>query len=104
MKKLTERAAWLLLAKACEKAAASRWDALPSPYECFGLCAAVQTLSNRASISPQTHAAMNNKISAAMRRAHRSAYLFATTWRGHFQRAKFCRKQAALLKRKKVRA
>lgn len=100
MKKLTERQAWLLLAKLWDKA---KPKSPSGTYAVFfndgsvsGLCACVGWINTNS----RTRCAMIDKIRTGGSAIHRP-YRWPRTLAGAKQRADFCRLQAKLCKRKK---
>ena len=103
MKKLlTQRQAWLLLAKAWRQAKEEppgRWSADVGYGVSYGLCPLINDLFNENRISEATFRSMDKKVP----RRKREVYAWPLTRAGARARAAFCRRQAAKLVKKKVK-
>ena len=97
---LTERQAWLKIAKACDEANDFGWFSVEGCRFC-GLCTAISRLD----ISDGTAARMERKIRSTWP-SERKRYAFRWTVdkTGATQRAAFCRKMARLCKPAKRKA
>ena len=84
-RKLTERQAWLKLARTFSKPRSERW-----PYN--SLCVSLSRLCRQGFITEDLVSRMVEKIQVEVRKRGRSVYLYPTSWRG--RRAAFCRNQA----------
>ena len=105
MKKLlTQRQAWLLLAKAWDKPKKSDGGYCIGRFE-FGLCQSIWNMETDRLIDKSTSESMQDKVSEGWNRKQYTMFRWpCNTVAGARARAAFCRKQAAkLVKRKKVK-
>lgn len=105
---MTERQAWLLIAKAWDKPRVFTDDgvliyfATIWKYKYCGLCPCVYVMEENERIDEFTRNSMLTKIESETRKkgAHHP-FIWPTTLSGAYQRAAFCRKQAAKLTKKR---
>jgi hypothetical protein len=106
MKKITTRAAWLHLAKAWDKAKGGE-DRFVRVYidhqRCLGVCHCLNFLRFSGAINADQWREMHEAINVKRRRLpNPDGYCWSLNKAGARARAKFCRKQAAKLKKKRM--
>lgn len=104
-KHMTEKQAWLCLAKLWDKPHCDRddWHGVKTGnYDSYGLCPCIEFLQQAVRISDDTFCDMMNKI--PKRRINLSAFAWRPNAAGAEQRAAFCRKMAKACERKKAKA
>ena len=105
MKHLSERAAWLYLAKCCRKPVVwcDIYGIQVSGYDCRGLCRAIGSLFVGNEISLSTWESMRNKVKhVAVNETYRP-YKWSNSPAGWRARTRFCERQAELCKRQPKR-
>jgi len=97
---LSEKEAWLLLAKWLEDVAGVGMLTWGPSWQFIGLCGAIDNLTAIRRISGKTSLAMHYRIDAEFDRiAFDDSYLWPLDCDGHKQRRQFCLAQAAELEK-----
>lgn len=103
MRLLTERQAWLRLARAWDRPVASEYGTMQAKVcksRCVGLCSSIGELECSGKISTDVELRMDERIQAMPERF--GPYCWPLDGRGARSRAAFCRRQARLLAKRKA--